>query len=271
MKDKKVSISDNMESSPAFTPNPVEDEDVFEAELLPSYAKTYILPRKMSMRRSSSSEVVEDEDGTGRSRKGSYARKQSTVSPEFQMSMLRASLEEKNIISVPEEEEDEGERPPPSRRSLVPCVGAGRMREYTDYIKEGNFAPMTVLDTELGINSEIFAKTRSRSVASTRGTSGRLSALQGEETVNLDDALKQVTEALERVEGEAKVRRESLSLTAVKPERRRLRGRRARPGHEEHPASANSETSSGYHSQGNLSPFFSHLSPVIYQLTTVIF
>ena len=262
MKDKKVSISDNMESSNDFTPNPVEDEDVFEAELLPSYAKTYILPRKMSMRRSSSSEVVEEgEDGTGRSRKGSYARKQSTVSPEFQMSMLRASLEEKNIISVPEEEEDgEDQRPPPSsRRSLVPCVGAGRMREYTDYIKEGNFAPMTVLDTELGINSEIFAKTRSRSVASTRGTSGRISALQGEETVNLDEALQQVTEALERVEGEAKVRRESLSLTAVKPERRRLRGRRARPGHEDPPASANSETSSGYHSQGNLS---CHLSSV---------
>ena len=70
--------------------------DVFEAELLPSYAKSYILPRRM--RRVS---VVVEEDGNSKpgSRRQSYARKQSMVTPEFQMSMLRASLEEKQIVS----------------------------------------------------------------------------------------------------------------------------------------------------------------------------
>ena len=63
---------------------------------MPSYAKTYILPRKM--RRSSSfslpdSDLSEDKQN----RRQSYARKQSMVTPEFQMSMLKASLEEKNI------------------------------------------------------------------------------------------------------------------------------------------------------------------------------
>ena len=113
----------------------------YQAELLPSYAKTYILPRKM--RRWSVNSEETEEEGGDRSRKGSFARKQSMVTPEFQMSMLRASLEEKKMISDPEvareEIGEEADRVPQSRpvKSLVPCVGAGRLREYADYVKAG--------------------------------------------------------------------------------------------------------------------------------------
>ena len=208
MKSRKVSISDDTPTKPLDSAS-VEDEDIFEAELLPSYAKTYILPRKM--RRSSTSEAGEEEGGGGggRSRKGSFARKQSMVTPEFQMSMLRASLEEKKMISVPELVEEEPEERRGSERrsqSLVPCVAAGRMREYADFVKEGNFSPMTVLDPDLGMDSEIFAKVRSSSVV----TSGRASTIPDNyhqvETVNLDEAFLAVSQALERVEKDTKVR-----------------------------------------------------------------
>ena len=53
--------------------------------------------RKWSV--SSEGGETEEEAGQERSRKGGLARKQSAVTPEFQMSMLRASLEESKIIS----------------------------------------------------------------------------------------------------------------------------------------------------------------------------
>ena len=72
------------------------DDDIFEAEYLPSYAKTYILPRKM--RRSSS---VEEDDVTKNGRRKSYERKKSSVNSEFQMTMLKTSMEEKkNSLQV---------------------------------------------------------------------------------------------------------------------------------------------------------------------------
>ena len=40
----------------------------------------------------------------------------------------------------------------------MPCVAAGGMREYAEFVKEGNFAPLAVLDSEMGLDSEIFAK-----------------------------------------------------------------------------------------------------------------
>ena len=64
---------------------------MFEAEHLPSYAKTYILPRQM--RRASAAAVGEKDHGF-------VHRKQSLVTPEFQMSMLRASLQEKKVFSA---------------------------------------------------------------------------------------------------------------------------------------------------------------------------
>ena len=42
-------------------------------------------------------------------------------------------------------------------------MAAGGMREYTDFVKEGNFSPMTVLDPERGMDTEIFAKVRTES------------------------------------------------------------------------------------------------------------
>ena len=50
------------------------------------------------MRKLSVSEEKDAESNTG-TRRQSYARKQSMVKPEFQMSILRVSLEEKQIIS----------------------------------------------------------------------------------------------------------------------------------------------------------------------------
>ena len=35
-------------------------------------------------------------------------------------------------------------------KTLVPCVGTERLREYANFIKEGNFYPVTVLDPEVG-------------------------------------------------------------------------------------------------------------------------
>ena len=66
---------------------------------MPSYAKTYILPRKM--RRASFVQEAGGEDDNPNKRRQSYARKQSMVTPEFQMSILKASLDEKKL-SVPE-------------------------------------------------------------------------------------------------------------------------------------------------------------------------
>ena len=51
------------------------------------------------MRRVSVVEEEDDGDSKPGIRRQSYARRQSMVTPEFQMSMLRASLEEKQIIS----------------------------------------------------------------------------------------------------------------------------------------------------------------------------
>ena len=238
MKNKKVSLLGHEnptktlpEPGPEPEPEPGGEDDIFEAELLPAYAKTYILPRKMRKWSVSSESADTELEGGERSRKGSFARKQSTVTPEFQMSMLRASLEESKIVSVPvpvpevpEDKPDEEEKPGPRLRlwqarsqSLVPCVAAGGMREYADYVKEGNLTPMTVLDPDLGMDTEIFAKVRSSSVGSTRATSGRMSALHHHqhhhqqyqppaENINLDDAFTAVTQALQRVEKDTKVR-----------------------------------------------------------------
>ena len=91
-------------------------------------------------------------------------------------------------------------------------MAAGGMREYTDFVKEGNFSPMTVLDPDLGMDTEIFAKVRSSSLGSTRATSGRMSSLHHQppaQNVNLDEAFTAVTQALERVEQDTKVRSQS--------------------------------------------------------------
>ena len=44
-------------------------------------------------------------------------------------------------------------------KTLVPCVGTERLREYANFIKEGNFYPVTVLDPEVGKRSILRRKT----------------------------------------------------------------------------------------------------------------
>ena len=81
----------------------VRGDDIFEAEHLPSYARTYILPRQM-VRKSSQKDVA----GAERSRKPSQAegsqggRKQSEVDADFQFSMLKASLDYDTEVSLME-------------------------------------------------------------------------------------------------------------------------------------------------------------------------
>ena len=84
-------------------------------------------------------------------------------------------MEEKKI-SIPEiidedeydEEPQEPQKPRNgnSRKSLIPCNAAGGMKEYTEFVKEGNFLPMSVLDPFLGIENEVFAEVK------TGGTDG---------------------------------------------------------------------------------------------------
>ena len=96
--------------------------DVFEAERLPSYAKTYILPRQM--RRASSGAEEEKKHGF-------VKRKQSLVTPAFQMSMLRASLEEKGAFSATidgSEMKPLIDKPPKSESQLTNYRDTSRIR-----------------------------------------------------------------------------------------------------------------------------------------------
>ena len=74
-------------------------------------------------------------------------------------------MDEKKI-SVPEMiEEGQDDEPQKmknvhSRKSLIPCNAAGGMKEYTEFVKEGNFLPMSVLDPYLGIENEVFAEVK---------------------------------------------------------------------------------------------------------------
>ena len=79
---------------------------------LPSYARTYILPRKMTL--------------AGQSLPSTMAK--------FDPSLVK----EETMLTMEK------------MKTLVPCVGTERLREYANFIKEGNFYPLTVLDPEVG-------------------------------------------------------------------------------------------------------------------------
>ena len=53
----------------------------------------------MSLERMRKLSIFEEDESETGTRRQSYARKQSMVTPEFQMSMLRVTLEEKQIFS----------------------------------------------------------------------------------------------------------------------------------------------------------------------------
>ena len=82
---------------------------------LPSYARTYILPRKITLANQSLPSTMAKFDP-------------SLVKQETMLTMEKM-------------------------KTLVPCVGTERLREYANFIKEGNFYPVTVLDPEVGKRS----------------------------------------------------------------------------------------------------------------------
>ncbi|XP_023337885.1 uncharacterized protein LOC111708668 isoform X2 [Eurytemora carolleeae] len=122
-----------------------EDDDIFEAENLPDYAKTYALPRRMTRRKSQDISI----------------RRKSSVSSEFQLSMLKTSLSFDPGIAGKEENNERG-IPRRRKKSLVPCYAAGGIKEYTEYVKEGNFVPGPILDPELAMDYEIFSRRDTR-------------------------------------------------------------------------------------------------------------
>ena len=79
---------------------------------LPAYARTYILPRKVTL--------------AGQSPPPTRAQ--------FDPSLVK----EETMLTMEK------------MKTLVPCVGTERLREYANFIKEGNFYPVTVLDPEVG-------------------------------------------------------------------------------------------------------------------------
>ena len=151
----------------------------------------------------------------------------------------------------------------------MPCIGVGGMKEYTEFIKEGNFSPMSVLNPDLGMASEIFAMDRKGDVSGRMtGMSGRMTGLDGEvlENVNMDEAHAKVTEMLNKIEKTSKTSGDGCKTVFEKPVERRYKGRRRKISVGEDISqltsleqgraldtistnSANSSRSSGYHSQ----------------------
>ena len=191
------------------------------------------------MRRASFASVDLDSGAAERSRRQSHARRQSTVTPEFEMSILKASLEERKISNgsdIIEEEEEEGggeldrmmAMSRNMRKSLVPCNASGGMREYADFVKSGNFIPTSVLDPDLGMEAEVFAEVKSSGGGLRSGRLSEMSLRDGE-PVNLDEAFTKVNEMLSRVEDKAEQRRSSLVTSETRDQQpRRHKGRRVR-------------------------------------------
>ena len=73
-------------------------------------------------------------------------------------------------------------------------VWPGTILDYAEFCKEGNFLPMSVLDPDIGMDTEIFAQQRKGSL------SGRLSEMSGYngEPVNVDEAFDKVMEMPEK-------------------------------------------------------------------------
>ena len=108
------------------------------------------------------------------------------------------------------------------------------MKEYADFVKEGNFTPLSVLNPELGMETAIFAEERGSrmSGATTAALSGRITGMSGEEgfsiekeSMNIEEAHAQVTEMLNSIEEKTKLTNESFKMLD-KPMEKRYKGRR---------------------------------------------
>ena len=167
--------------------SPVKDVEVFEAEHLPDFAKTYILPRKMERK----STYKEEEDVYRKqslapivpSKKHSVAdlesRNQSIANADFQFSMLKASLDYDtelfgapsasmqgvDVAPVEEDLPQEIESLWPENlvqerkaaKSLVPCNAPGGMFHFAKYVQDGGYVPEAVRNAQVGLELEVFA------------------------------------------------------------------------------------------------------------------
>ena len=148
--------------------------DVFEPELLPDYAKSYILPKRMYRK----PDYKEEEDvyrkqgqDTGLPKSKSDAvegsRKQSVANADFQFSMLKASLDydaelfgNQDVKNEEEANEDDDAKedggklfPEVEKRkskSLVPCISPGKMLDYAKYTQDGGYVPEAVRNAQVG-------------------------------------------------------------------------------------------------------------------------
>ena len=135
------------------------------------------------------------------------------------------------------------------------------MKEYAEFIKEGNFSPMSVLDPELGINGEIFAKERKRGGGN---ISERLADTEGEDINNssLEKVHANVSELMSKIEKNTKSTSQAYKAVYDDPFEKRHKGRRKKFSEDDDISdifgikndmltnnSANSSQSSGYQSQ----------------------
>ena len=108
------------------------------------------------------------------------------------------------------------------------------MKEYADFVKEGNFTPLSVLNPDLGMETAIFAEDRGSRMSgvTTAALSGRITGMSGEEgfssekeSMNLEEAHTKVTEMLNTIEEKTKLTNESFKMLD-KPVEKRYKGRR---------------------------------------------
>ena len=197
----------------------VKDVEVFEAEHLPDFAKTYILPRKMERK----STYKEEEDVYRKqglatmvpSKKHSVAdlerqRNQSIANADFQFSMLKASLDYDTelfgapsagmqaVDVAPEEDlpqEIESLWPEnlvqerKAAKSLVPCNAPGGMLDFAKYVQDGGYVPEAVRNAQVGLELEVFASNPGEDIKNRMQNFTEMNFYDG--TLNLNISLQQ--------------------------------------------------------------------------------
>ena len=93
------------------------------------------------------------------------------------------------------------------------------MKEYAEFIKEGNFSPMTVLDPDLGMDGEIFAKDK------TKGR-GKEETIEAGGNSSLEAAHTNMSELLNKIEETAKSTGGAFKAVYDDPFEKRHKGRR---------------------------------------------
>ena len=145
----------------------------------------------------------------------------------------------------------------------MPCIAAGGLKEYAEFVKEGNFSPMSVLNPELGIETEIFARDG--------GRMARLSGRRGGDYVNnadsnnisIEEVHANVSEILSKIEETTKSSTEAYKAVYHDPFEKRYKGRRRKISvdddisklygmEQDNQDLVTTNSDSGYHSQGEI-------------------